>query len=66
MSCPVCKPTEFVLPELQGIEIDRCSACRSIWLDRGELDSKLDKGRQVEEAFRTPALVEYVVRIRTL
>lgn len=37
MKCPVCN-VDLLLAERHGIEIDYCSRCRGIWLDRGELD----------------------------
>jgi uncharacterized protein len=37
MNCPVCtSPLQPV--DRGGIEIDVCSRCRGVWLDRGELD----------------------------
>ena len=43
MKCPVCREAELVMSERQGIEIDYCSTCRGVWLDRGELDKIIDK-----------------------
>lgn len=43
MNCPVCKGTNLVMSERQGIEIDYCPQCRGVWLDRGELDKIIDK-----------------------
>ena len=37
MNCPACK-NPMVILELNQVEIDFCSACKGIWLDRGELD----------------------------
>jgi Zn-finger nucleic acid-binding protein len=31
------------MSERQGIEIDYCSKCRGVWLDRGELDKIIEK-----------------------
>ncbi len=42
MKCPVCKETNLVMTERQGIEIDYCPECRSVWLDRGELDKFIE------------------------
>ncbi|MCU0705060.1 MAG: zf-TFIIB domain-containing protein [Fimbriiglobus sp.] len=37
MNCPVC--TSALQPvDRGGIEIDVCTRCRGVWLDRGELD----------------------------
>lgn len=38
MKCPICTDKPLVISERQGIEIDYCSDCRGVWLDRGELD----------------------------
>lgn len=40
MNCPRC---ESSLSELDrdGITIDRCTGCRGVWLDRGELEKLL-------------------------
>jgi Zn-finger nucleic acid-binding protein len=37
MNCPACK-NPMVILELNQVEIDYCTACKGIWLDRGELD----------------------------
>jgi Zn-finger nucleic acid-binding protein len=37
MNCPACK-NPMVILELNQVEIDYCSVCKGIWLDRGELD----------------------------
>lgn len=42
MLCPVCKVT-LTMSDRQGIEIDYCSQCRGIWLDRGELDKLIER-----------------------
>ena len=44
MACPV-DGTTLVMSERQGIEIDYCPACRGVWLDRGELDKIVERGR---------------------
>ena len=43
MKCPNCSDSTLVMTDRQGVEIDYCSICRGIWLDRGELDKLLDK-----------------------
>ena len=40
--CPTCM-VELKLAERQRIEIDYCSQCRGVWLDRGELDKILER-----------------------
>ncbi len=47
MKCPVCNQ-DLVMSDRQGIEIDYCSKCRGVWLDRGELDKIIE--RSVREA----------------
>jgi Zn-finger nucleic acid-binding protein len=37
MNCPACK-NPMVILELNQVEIDYCTNCKGIWLDRGELD----------------------------
>jgi Zn-finger nucleic acid-binding protein len=43
MNCPNCEGVTLVMSERQGIEIDYCPQCRGVWLDRGELDKKIDR-----------------------
>ncbi|MBU1690700.1 MAG: zf-TFIIB domain-containing protein [Gammaproteobacteria bacterium] len=53
MKCPVCKETNLVMTERQGIEIDYCPECRGVWLDRGELDKFIEHAeRQVGDRSR--------------
>lgn len=42
MNCPVCQ-IELAITERQGVEIDYCSQCRGIWLDRGELEKIIER-----------------------
>lgn len=42
MNCPVCA-TELRPVDRQGIEVDVCSRCRGVWLDRGELDRLIER-----------------------
>jgi uncharacterized protein len=42
MKCPICD-VDLVMSERQGIEIDYCSKCRGVWLDRGELDKIIER-----------------------
>jgi uncharacterized protein len=43
MNCPACVSESLVMSERQGIEIDYCSKCRGVWLDRGELDKIIER-----------------------
>jgi len=42
MLCPVCPGVELKMTDRQGVEIDYCSKCRGVWLDRGELDKIIE------------------------
>ena len=42
MNCPICN-IELKLSERSGVEIEYCSQCRGVWLDRGELDKIIEK-----------------------
>ena len=42
MLCPVCK-IALLMTERQGVEIDYCSQCRGVWLDRSELDRIIER-----------------------
>jgi Zn-finger nucleic acid-binding protein len=42
MKCPI-DGSDLVMAERQGVEIDYCSKCRGIWLDRGELDKIIER-----------------------
>ena len=48
MNCPVCN-VALTMADRNGVEIDYCSKCRGVWLDRGELD------KIIERASVTPA-----------
>lgn len=37
MNCPSCKNPMIIL-ELNQVEVDYCTSCKGIWLDKGELD----------------------------
>jgi uncharacterized protein len=42
MNCPICN-IPLTMGERQGVEIDFCSKCRGVWLDRGELDKIIER-----------------------
>lgn len=42
MKCPLCD-VELTMTERQGIEVDYCTKCRGVWLDRGELDKIIER-----------------------
>ena len=42
VSCPLChKKMEII--HIGRVEIDRCSRCEGIWLDKGELEELIDQ-----------------------
>ena len=38
MNCPRCESNQLIERERDGVQIDVCTGCRGMWLDRGELD----------------------------
>ncbi|WP_280177208.1 zf-TFIIB domain-containing protein [Azospirillum palustre] len=52
LSCPNCRIT-LVMSERQGVEIDYCPKCRGVWLDRGELDTIIE--RSARYAMQSPS-----------
>ena len=42
MQCPLCRDAPLEPNYVGSTEVDICSRCRGIWLDRGELDRLLD------------------------
>jgi uncharacterized protein len=42
VKCPVDGAT-LLMGERHGVEIDYCPECRGIWLDRGELDTIVER-----------------------
>ena len=41
MKCPKCRTQEMTAETFEGIEIDRCSACRGMFFDKGELEQMI-------------------------
>lgn len=50
MKCPSCSESELVISYRQGVEIDFCTKCRGVWLDRGELDKLIERSAAMEAA----------------
>jgi Zn-finger nucleic acid-binding protein len=48
MKCPKCQ-TNLMMTDRQGIEIDFCSQCRGVWLDRGELDKLIERASRYRD-----------------
>lgn len=55
MKCPTCVDIDLVMTERQKIEIDYCSKCRGVWLDRGELDKIVQRSLDEPAAGAPPA-----------
>lgn len=53
MNCPNCH-IALIMTERQGVEIDYCSQCRGVWLDRGELDKIIMMSMQQNVAPNAP------------
>lgn len=54
MQCPNCVSQTLTTSERRGIEIDHCSNCGGVWLDRGELEKilSLSDGRSPRDGQR--------------
>lgn len=50
MNCPVCN-VPLSMMDRQGVEIDYCSKCRGVWLDRGELDKIIERAATATSGF---------------
>jgi Zn-finger nucleic acid-binding protein len=50
MQCPRCPGVSLLELDRDGITLDRCEACRGIWLDRGELERLLARAKQADES----------------
>ena len=53
MRCPVCGDTDLLLGERQGVEIDYCPTCRGVWLDRGELETIMERSNEMAPGARS-------------
>lgn len=52
MLCPNCKNVTLIMSVRNNIEIDYCSSCRGVWLDKGELDKLIELSIQSAPAKR--------------
>ena len=48
MKCPRCQ-VDLMVSDRQGIEIDFCTQCRGVWLDRGELDKIVERASRFSD-----------------
>lgn len=46
MKCPRCADATLGEFERDGIRVDACPQCRGVWLDRGELEQLVARGRK--------------------
>lgn len=51
LKCPTCA-SSLVITERSGIEIDYCTQCRGVWLDRGELEKLLKRAATMQRPRR--------------
>lgn len=49
MICPRCTTSTLDELDRSGIQIDRCSRCRGVWLDRGELEKLITESSRRED-----------------
>jgi uncharacterized protein len=62
MKCPACQ-IDLHITERQGIEIDYCSQCRGVWLDRGELDKIIERSSAERSSTAPPDQRAYERRV---
>ena len=53
MKCPICD-IEMRTADREGVEIDYCSQCRGVWLDRGELEKIIARVESQDSSGREP------------
>lgn len=61
MKCPNCN-IPLMMTDRKGVEIDFCTECRGVWLDRGELDKIIDltlDERSVSDSVSAPDTRDY-------
>lgn len=51
MDCPLCK-VKLVMSEKSGVEIDYCPKCRGIWLDKGELQTIVERSKAASQQYQ--------------
>lgn len=51
MKCPNCN-VNLLMTERNGVQIDYCPDCRGIWLEKGKLDTILEKAAPAESRSR--------------
>ena len=53
MKCPICD-IEMRTADREGVEIDYCTQCRGVWLDRGELEKIIARVESQDSSDREP------------
>jgi Zn-finger nucleic acid-binding protein len=64
MNCPACK-NAMITMELCDVEIDYCTGCKGIWLDKGELELLLgngEKSRELISSFAASTRIDEIQR----
>ena len=54
LTCPKCT-SDMRSYERNGVTVDQCTACKGIFLDRGELDRLIDAEGSYYDGARSPA-----------
>jgi Zn-finger nucleic acid-binding protein len=54
LTCPKCT-SDMRSYERNGVTVDQCTACKGIFLDRGELDRLVDAESSYYDGGRSPA-----------
>lgn len=58
MKCPNCN-VSWATTDRNGIEIDYCPEYRGVWLDRGEIDTIIERSSSGEKNFDPGKLMEH-------
>ena len=58
MKCPVCT-VDLLMTDRNGIEVDYCPRCRGIWLDRGDLDTIIERSTGEQDRRPGPSTTQH-------
>lgn len=50
MKCPKCG-ADLATESYKGIQVDRCTECKGVWFDAGEVESLVDSGGGAIQGF---------------
>lgn len=56
LPCPVC-PGNLSFLNVEGVDLDMCTQCRGLWLDRGELEPALEALTNPDDGEKLDALL---------